>query len=156
MKKIWFLWLGCCCMACSAQKPPAGFDAQSPVVVYKTKQDYSKQVPVLLSDDKQEIQMYPAPSDLYLGENLALPTQLAKGYWLDNRGIGKNVAFLNMTYADYAKLPKPPSISALKKMIIDKNPLSEFYNCGKRGKFKRLVPALNRMIRRGKLSDCAE
>src|SRR5580693_4313855 len=68
--------------------------ASPSAVIYKTKGDYSKNVPVTLSDDKSKIVSYPAVQDIYYKGALAYPTPLAKGYWLDNRGINVNSAFL--------------------------------------------------------------
>ena len=66
--------------------------AQARVVIYKTAKDYRNNVPVTLSDDKTTIVSYPHPTDLVLGEGLALPASLHNGYLLDNRGINRNVA----------------------------------------------------------------
>ena len=67
----------------------------SPIVyVYKTKADYSHQVPVIMDEARTRILSYPAPGDLKMGNGLRLPTVLNKGYLLDNKGIGPNVAFL--------------------------------------------------------------
>lgn len=103
-----------------------------PAIVYKTKADYYDKVPVTLSADKTTIISYPAPSDLYRDGQLAYPTRLAKGYLLDNRGIGKNVAFTNYTYEVYAKLPKAPSEKELLNSIIDDTPLLYWVNLGPR------------------------
>src|ERR1035437_9891940 len=74
------------------------FSTGPPTMVYKTKADYSKNVPVTLSDDKSVIISYPAPIDLKPGGSFATPTLLQDGYLLDNRGINAKVAFLKMTY----------------------------------------------------------
>jgi hypothetical protein len=92
-------------------------------IVYKTKKDYYNLVPVLLSDDKTEIISYPHPIDIKVGDTYVTPTKLNEGYLLDNRGIGKNVAFLNMTYEQYSKLDRVPTLEELQNMIVDKNPL---------------------------------
>jgi hypothetical protein len=105
-------------------------------VVYKTKADYSKYVPVNLSDDKSRITSYPAPQDVYTDGKLALPTPLAHGYWLDNRGIGPNSCFIKITYEEYAKLPQSPSPDELYKLIIDKDPFTEMYDLGLRNSLK--------------------
>ena len=57
----------------------------SPIVyVYKTKADYSHQVPVIMDEARTRILSYPAPGDLKMGNGLRLPTVLNKGYLLDN------------------------------------------------------------------------
>jgi len=105
-------------------------------VVYKTKADYSKYVPVNLSDDKSKITSYPAPQDVYTNGKLALPTPLPHEFWLDNRGIGPNSCFIKITYEEYAKMPQSPSPDELYKLIIDKDPFTEMYDLGLRNTLK--------------------
>ena len=116
--------------------------ALPPVIVYKTTKDYSKNVAVTLSADKTKIVAYPAPSDVSAN---SYPTALNKGYWLDNRGISANTAFLSMTYEQYAKLRKAPSLDELYGMIIDKNPIKKMYLCGRGGSS---VSELNELIKK--------
>lgn len=122
--------------------------AQARVVIYKTVKDYSSNVPVTLSDDKTAIVSYPHPSDLVIGENLALPSSLHKGYLLDNRGINKNVAFLKYTYTEYAMLKEVPTLQELQRSIIDKDPLTELWDCGNKANFTDLQGQLNEWIDR--------
>jgi len=129
------------------------FTAGPPTLVYQTRNDYSNNVPVLLSEDKTKIVSYPDPKDISTNNAFPLPTALEKGYLLDNRGIGLHVAYLSMTYAEYAALPEAPSRDALMKMVIDKDPLTEMYNCGNRQAFKDVVNDLNGLIRSGQLKD---
>ncbi len=82
--------------ACKGQNSKSfvpDFVAGPPTIVYKTKGDYNKLVPVLLSNDKSEIISYPHPKALMVGGQLALPTILEKGYLLDNRGVGDRIDF---------------------------------------------------------------
>jgi len=126
-----------------------------PTMVYKTKADYSKNVPVILSDDKTVIISYPAPTDLKPGGTLATPTLLSNGYLLDNRGINANVAFLKITYSEYSKLSESPDIQILKSLIIDSDPLLELCNCGNRYSFKNPQTDIDKLITSGKLrTDC--
>ena len=128
-----------------------------PILVYKTKKDYNNRVPVLLSDDKTQIVSYPDPKDLKAGSDFLLPTSLQNGYFLDNKGIGKNVAFLKYTYTEYSKLQTLPTLQELYNSILDKNPLTELCNCGNKNKFSDLKKQLNELIRSGKLkTDCKE
>lgn len=123
------------------------FDASGlPTIVYKTKADYNNLVPVILSDDKGTIVSYPHPSDVITGDTYKVPTQLKGGYLLDNRGIGKNVAFINMTYEAYAKQKTAPSMAELYQLIIDKDPLLEMCNCGNRSALTDPVGQLNTLI----------
>ena len=126
--------------------------ASPQVIVYKMRKDYSQNVPVILSADKKTILSYPHPRDIYTNGKLAVPTQLKGGYWLDNRGISENVAFLSYTYEEYAVLGGAPSVSELYKKIIDKNPITEMWNCGRRHQFQDVVSDLNEAIANGELS----
>ncbi len=122
-------------------------------IVYKTRKDYSKNVPVTLSEDKSKIVSYPAPHDLFFNGILAYPTPLAKGYWLDNRGVSENTAFLSLTYEQYAKLPVAPTTDDLYKMIIDKDPITQMYNLGSRYKYREIVRDVDSLIQHHKLKD---
>jgi hypothetical protein len=142
--------------ACKGQnkatfKPDFSNISAPPTLVYKTRSNYNNLVPVLLSDDKTEIISYPHPTDLKVGDALALPTSLIDGYLLDNRGIGSNVAFLKMTYEEYSKLDSAPTLKELYDLIIDKDPLTELCNCGNRTVFKEEISELNKIIKAEKL-----
>ena len=122
----------------------------SPVVyIYKTKADYSHQVPVMMNEARTRILSYPAPGDLKMGDGLRLPTLLNKGYLLDNKGIGPNVAFLTYTYEEYSQLPTAPSMTDLMSHILDKYPLLEIRACGRRADYKDIVIELNEKIAEG-------
>ena len=120
--------------------------AGPPVIIYKTRSDYYKNVPVILSEDKSMITSFPGRSDIMYKGNFAYPTALREGYLLDNRGISKNVAFLDYTYEDYGKLEKTPDAGELYKHIIDDDPITEMYHCGSRYDFNNLVDELNSKI----------
>jgi hypothetical protein len=131
---------------------------QSPVTtprphtfVYKTTKDYSQFVPVLLSDDKTQIVSYPHPRDLKRGAVFMLPTPLKKGYWLDNRGIGLNVAFLKFTYREYSEFSEAPDIDELYKNIMDKDPLVELCDCGNTMTFAEREKQVNDLIESNRL-----
>lgn len=121
-------------------------------IIYQTKMDYSKLVPVILSDDKKSIESYPDIKDIYFNENLAYPTQLHKGFLLDNRGINANVAFIKLTYEEYSKLSKTPSQEELMKMIIDAQPIVSMYSCGLRSSYQDIGKELNTKIDIGDFS----
>ena len=122
------------------------FSSGPPVLVYKTKANYNNLVPVILSDDKTEIVSYPHPNDLIKGSGFPLPFILNDGYLLDNRGIGKNVAFLKLTYEEYTKLENVPSIKELYDNILDKDPLTELCDCGVKTAFSDDTKQLNKLI----------
>jgi hypothetical protein len=122
-------------------------------LIYQTKADYAHLVPVLLSADGHQIVSYPAPSDVRgPGSTYPSPVLLAQGYWLDQRGIGPNVGFLRMTYAEYARLPAPPSLAALQSLLVDRDPLVKLCDCGPRAGYATDPTAeLNQLIRSGQL-----
>jgi hypothetical protein len=124
-----------------------------PALVYKTRADYGKLVPVIMNDAKTAIVSYPHPSDVKNSRGYLQPVELKKGYLLDKKGIGKNVAFLNITYEEYAKLVEPPSMEQLEKLIIDKDPLVELCDCGNITRFSDPVKELNDYIKHHSLSE---
>ena len=123
----------------------------TPTVVYKTKADYSQFVPVTLSADKSQIVAYPIAKDLYYNSKLAKPIQLKNGYWLDNRGINPNSAFLDITYEEYLKNDDIMPLAELYKHITNKDPFTEIYNLGDRSRFKNEVDEINDIITKGGL-----
>lgn len=155
MKPIVFLLLIIWLFGCNLSKEMNNnVKTPSPhVFVYKTKGDYYSNVPVILSDDKQEIVSYPHPSDLLVNGKLLLPSKLKNGYLLDNKGISVNIAFIKMNYSEYSALSNPPTIIELKQMIIDSDPLSEMYDCGIRSSFKDIEQEVNSKIKIGKLNN---
>ena len=120
------------------------FASGPPVLVYKTKANYYNLVPVILSEDKTEIVSYPDPGDLI--NKISLPTPLHAGYLLDNRGIGKNVAFLKITYEEYSTFENIPSLKELYNSILDKDPLVELCDCGINTAFTDKINQLNNLI----------
>ncbi|MCL2040973.1 MAG: hypothetical protein FWG84_02885 [Bacteroidales bacterium] len=101
------------------------------VIIYKTKADYSQNVPVGLNEEKTAIVSYPGKTDVK-GQ---LPVLLEHGFLLDKRGISTNVAFLKYTYDEYMALESIPPIAELFDAIIDTDPLTEMYLCGKTSDF---------------------
>lgn len=126
-----------------------GTNATAPALVYKTRADYFNRVPVGMNAEKNRIVSYPDPTDLYDETTLFLPTRLKNGYLLDNRGIGTNVAFLRYTYETYRALSKVPALSQLMDSLLDRNPLTELWDCGPRSLYKKEVEELNTLIDRG-------
>lgn len=124
-----------------------------PTIIYKMKKDYSQNVPITLTSDGEAIASYPHPRDVYTRGELAKPTALAKGYWLDNRGINEHVAFLSYTYEEYAALANVPSFDDIKAHIIDRDPIKEMWVCEKHYHYDNLVDELNRMIKHKELQD---
>ncbi|MDA3879497.1 MAG: hypothetical protein PF436_03845 [Prolixibacteraceae bacterium] len=127
--------------------------SNEPFIIYKTRVDYTQNVPVILNAGKTAIVSYPGPSDLITNNELLTPTQLANGYLLDNRGISPNVAFTSYTYSDYVKLEKAPSIEELFESIIDKYPLINMYDCKNQLHIKNDKKKIKHLIKSG-FNDC--
>jgi len=132
---------------------PAGVSSP-PCIIYRTRSDYSGYVPVALSADKSKIVSYPDIRDIFYNGKLSLPTLLAEGFLLDNRGIGPQVAFLSYTYEEYSKLPATPPATDLMNLLLDKDPLVEMYQCGQRSQYTDIEKELNILITSGKLTTC--
>lgn len=124
-----------------------------PFIVYKTKANYKQLVPVILNNAKTEIVAYPAPADLKNGENLRLPLQLKKGYLLDIRGIGPNVAFTSYTYEAYAAMEQAPDLETLMNAIVDRDPLLEMYDCKNFRDRKYDLRKVNKLVK-AKFDQC--
>ncbi len=138
--------------ACKTKQATTGASkSTAPAIVYKTKADYSKYVPVTLSADKSSIVAYPSAKDVYYNGKLAYPTALQNGYFLDNRGIGPNSAFLKLTYEEYSKMSDVPALASLYNQILEKDPFTEIYNLGDRTRFKDEVADINKIIAKGGL-----
>lgn len=163
MKKLIFLWVfsilagGAVMLSCSSSKN-SGMNnngktgvASPPAMVYKTKKDYSKNVPVGLSEDKKRVVSYPAQSDIRKGKEFTYPTKLTDGYLLDNRGIGPNTAFLRFTYEDYYNMDNVPTAERLMNYILDDDPFTELYKVGNRGDFENIETEINELIESNKL-----
>jgi hypothetical protein len=106
------------------------------VVIYKTKDNYFMHVPVNLSADKL---------------SLTYPVKLENGYLLDRRGINEGCAFLKLTYYEYSRLDHTPTQEELMNLILDPDPLTELYYCGRKNDFKDLESELNQAILSGNL-----
>jgi hypothetical protein len=135
------------------EKPAPAANAASipspPTIVYKTRNDYSQNVPVGYGDKR--IKSFPAPTDLYTNGKLALPTALQGGYWLDNRGISPEVAFLSYTYSEYSQLPTVPN--DLYQKLLDTDPITEMWDCGPRHTFADHAKEVNQIIKDGELKS---
>jgi hypothetical protein len=141
-------------VACNSQKKGSfkpDFINAPPTIIYKTKANYNNLLPIILSDDKSEVISYPHPSDITVGNALALPTALKNGYLLDNRGIGRNVAFIKLTYKEYSKLENAPSLKELFESIVEKDPIVEMWNCGNAKAFSNKEKQINEIISTKKL-----
>lgn len=138
----------------TVEEPSLRFEAGPPTLVYKTRMVYDTLVPILLSEDRKEIVSYPHPRDLRkhgdgkpaLSQDYPYPQVLEEGYLLDNRGIGPQVAFLRLSYRQYAALEQAPSLAELQDLILDRDPLTELCDCGNRHAFSDAERQLNKLI----------
>jgi len=96
---------------------------------------------------------YPAPSDLGDSPDYLKPLSLKGGYLLDQKGIGPNVAFLKLTYEEYASLPEAPSRAELLNLVQDADPLTELCNCSNRKSFGDISDQINQLIEAGALRE---
>lgn len=117
------------------------------LIIYKAKRSYRNSVPVILSADKRSIISYPDPHDLSVNGKNATPVYLGKGYYLDNRGIDTNTAFLSASYSDYAKLKTPPLIDEMQGMIRDRRPIDFMCDCGLRASYADPVAAAKKLVK---------
>lgn len=128
--------------------------AAPPVIVYKTKKSTAEYVAVEMSREKNRVVSYPAPSDIRNRGGAVLPDSLDGGYLLDNRGIGPDVVFLDLTYEKYATLPHTPAPEELFQYITEEDPLLEMYRCPLEKNSDHLIDTLNQWIRSGMLYRC--
>ena len=150
MNKLLILIIALSFFSCSSQQKATKTNelmANEPFIIYKTKANYDNLVPVILNEDKTVIVSYPAPSDLKMADGLRIPTKLANGYLLDNKGIGKNVAFTSFTYDEYAAKSEAPTINQLMNSIVDKDPLLELYNCKDYINIKHNLKKVNKLVK---------
>ena len=142
----------------SNEVQPAGgpTSALQPCIIYKTKGDYANLVPVILSDDKTRIVSYPGVSDIVKQGDRVYPVDLGNGFLLDNRGIGPNVAFLDISYEEYSTYSKTPSVNKLFEHLLDADPLVVMYQCGVREDNPGMVSKLKEMVQGGTFSSCKQ
>ncbi|MFO7851928.1 MAG: hypothetical protein ACQERS_10355 [Bacteroidota bacterium] len=130
-----------------------GSDRDTTIWVYKMVTDYSNNAPVELSPDKTKIVSIP-------GElNLRWPVGLIDEYFLGG-SMGPNTAYLNLSREEYNELEIKPSPDSLYKLIIEKNPFTEFYQRmdvngffrNENGYYGIDTTLINNIIKEGKLT----
>lgn len=118
-----------------------------PIIVYKTKKDYSNNVPVQLTADKKSLISYPGRGDI------RKPVLLANGYY---SGVSGN-AYLSITLDEYADTNNKYPSDELMKYVIDADPFTEWYNvCPCAYVVGRDTTSLNRIIRHDSLGKCRD
>lgn len=126
----------------------------APLILYKTKADYSNNIPIVLNDNKDKIVSYPSIKDVTINGQFARPYKLRKGFLLDNIGISVNTVYTSFTYEEYSRFKDVPTIEEFYKRIIDKDPFIAIYKCGKRTEFKS-TDEVNLLIK-NKLKGCTK
>lgn len=131
---------------CSSEKNIITYsNAQAPLVIYKTRADYSENIPVVLNAAKDKIISYPAVSDISFKGQYRKPVKLKNGFLLDNLGLSPNSAYTSFTWKEYASLEKTPSPEELLSKVIDADPFIEMFNCGGRSAYSNIAE-LNEVI----------
>jgi|GEM_PF-1337053 len=131
--------------SCGWLRIPGPAALNAPVVVYKTRKDYSNLVTVQLSADGRTITAFPAPSDA-AGQK---PVQLENGYLL-KRMVGD--AYLSLTIDEYAGAGCTFSHEELLQLVIDRDPYLEKYDCS--GCTDMDTASINALIREDGLNNC--
>lgn len=111
-----------CIIAVSCSLFDDGADVHNEMWVYKTKADYSNNVCVQMNAEKTEI--YATK-----GSKGKWPVSLIDGYQVDKESLGINTAYLSITFDEFAQNGNSISIDSMKKIILDKNPFLEYYEC---------------------------
>lgn len=137
---------------CSCEKVK---NQDTTIQIYKfdTESDYSKNVPVELSMDKNKITSNPSKI------NTRWPVKLASGYYL-NGSMGVNSGYLSLTIEEYNSYDIIPGIDSLFKLLVEKDPYLEYYQRTDDGTFRDENGAygvdtafINDLIRTGKLEN---
>ncbi|MEI7765284.1 MAG: hypothetical protein WCI93_01725 [bacterium] len=92
-------------------------------LVFKTNKDYSKYVWVGLYPDKSKVSSYPGKGDIFLYPQI----KLHNGYYTDDINIPG--VPINITLDAYSKMAEEPDPSIMYNLILDKDPISELYQC---------------------------
>jgi len=139
----------------NAEKPSANniINELAGYKVYKTKGDYSKLVPVIITDDKSAIESSPLPSDLFVDGQFLYPAKLAQGYFLGRHGIGPQTAFLKWDYEKFFQDGALLSKKELNSLILDADPFLEMYHCVTRVEESVAIEYFNDLINNGNLHD---
>lgn len=90
------------------------------IQIYKFKTiDYSNNVPVELSDDKNKITSAP-------GNIFRMPVKLVNDYYLDG-SMGVNSGYLSIIIEEHNSLEIKPGIDSLYNLLVEKDPYIEYY-----------------------------
>ncbi len=115
--------------------------AGGPLVIYKTKKDYSNNISVLLSADKKSVLAFPDTKDAAIQR----PVALANGFYLQKM-VGN--AFTSLTFDQY--INGTYSEGDLFHDVIDTDPFTNMYDCTRATD----CDSLNKLIQNNQLSQC--
>ncbi|MFH1212164.1 MAG: hypothetical protein V1659_04540 [Candidatus Woesearchaeota archaeon] len=124
MKKIMIVLLVVLALivsGCSLKEKCEGCGGTLTYSIYKTRENYSNNVFVRVSQDKTRVTGYPDIRDS------CGPKLMNDGYYAG--GWGENTAFVNITCEEYKQLDKTPGPTELYSKIIDFDPFLEIYEC---------------------------
>jgi len=122
-------------------------DASSPVIVYKTKQNYDDKLTVQLSKNGKEVVAYPGKQDAEHQK----PIILENGYRLKGM-VGDT--YLSITIDEYINSDKDFSGDDFLKLIIDNDPYLEKYECCECTGMD--TSKINQLIRENRLAECED
>lgn len=136
---------------CSCNKNVSDEYAQIQIYKFKTI-DYSNNVPVGLSNDKNKITSA-------LGNITRVPVKLSDNYYL-NGSMGVNTGYLSLTIEEHNNLEIKPGIDSLYNLLIEKDPYLEYYYRHDDGTFRNEngvygidTAMINDLIRTDKLEN---
>ena len=126
-------------------------DEDTLIQIYKFETiDYSNNVPVELSDDKNKITSAP-------GNIFRMPLKLANDYYLEG-SMGVNSGYLSITIEEHNSLEIKPGIDSLYNLLVEKDPYIEYYYRHDDGTFRNEnsiygidTALINSLIRSNKL-----
>lgn len=117
----------------------------APVVIYKTKANFDRLVPIAVAGEPPRLASYPDPTDLKFSDgSYRHPLHLKEGYLLDRKGVGPQTVFLRLTYEAYCA--QPPDPSTLLSLIAESDPMEEIWHCHLPYHSDALVDTLNHLI----------
>lgn len=96
------------------------------LIIYKTRQDYSRNIYIRLNSDKTKTIVFPSLDGL---DTIKLPVKLSKGYFLGTQRNGENgvkSVVTSLTIDTYKTYITPDSLT---KLVIDYDPFLEYYEC---------------------------
>ena len=120
------------------------------VVVYKSKSDYSNNVPIMYSKELGSIISYPAPTDVERFKELK-PIELSEGYLLDQIGVNLRTVYLEYSLDEYSEFREAPSLETMTKKILEYSPFVELYDIGQPNEKNNSIDKLNKLIKSGEM-----